>query len=31
LPVLPGPIDVIEDHHLFSALKRTEETPDDES
>ena len=31
LPVLPGPIDVIEDHHLFSALKRTEETPNDES
>ncbi|DAC17808.1 MAG TPA: hypothetical protein D7I01_03135 [Candidatus Poseidoniales archaeon] len=24
LPVLPGPIDIVEDHHLFSALQRGE-------
>ena len=31
LPVLPGPIDVVEDHHLFSAPKRTDEATSDES
>ena len=31
LPVLPGPIDVVEDHHLFSALKREDAPSDDAS
>ena len=31
LPVLPGPIDVVEDHHLFSALKRDDAPSGDAS
>ena len=31
LPVLPGPIDLVEDHHLFSALQRADKEPSEDA